>query len=252
MSAVGCNKSESKNITNTAETSSELQSIRASVEESTGEVETTVIEQLTTENIVTNAEFTEISQQTTVVEETTINQQITTNIQSIASPKVTQQITTKKQSQVATEQQTTTKTQQPTATQQPTTAEETTNHSPSENSTINVYSGGGLNGTYKTYTLPISKGIYNEYVIENVIIEKEDMTETKFKVTVTFTATMISKMEGSPDYIKGEWQFVKDGRYLRGGGTYSVSNVSVGEMRQITFTNYNMEEGDYWLTFSSL
>lgn len=248
VSSLGCGKSESRNTSNIiTEEQSEMENAETSVTES---VE---VESVTTEKeVATVEEAIEITTTTlpSIIQQSKTEDQ-TTTLKQVNSTQITTMpsATTKKQND--NQQQTTTTQQQTTTILELTTEEETTKYSPSENSVITFYCGGGSNGTYKTYS-SYSKTVYNEYVIDNVIIEKEDMTDTTFKITVTITVTMVSRTEGSPDYIKGEWLFVKDGKYTRGGGTFSVSNITVGESRQVTFTKYNMEEGDYNLNFCSI
>lgn len=284
VSSLGCGKSESENTSNIiTEEKSELKNTETlatesvEVEEVTTEKEATTVEEvigITTTTIPSITQQSKIEEQTTTLKQVNSTQQITTmssattekqnnnqkqtntKTQSTTSDKATQLVTISPSTTI--EQQTQATSISQTTTQKPTTIivetpveeETTTKHSPSENSVITFYCGGGSNGTYKTYS-SFSNTVYNEYVIDNVIIETEDMTDTTFKITVTITVTMVSRTESSPNYIKGEWLFVKDGKYTRGGGTFSVSNISEGETRQVTFTKYSMEEGNYNLNFSS-
>lgn len=121
--------------------------------------------------------------------------------------------------------------------------------SPADNSTIECYHGGGLNGTYKTYSTS-SGTLYNEWVIENVIIDKEDMTDGTFKVTVTFSVMIVNQVEGCPNNVSGEYLFVRDGKYMNGGGSFVKTGLEEGQSYQITITEYGFSEGNYKLTFS--
>jgi len=131
-------------------------------------------------------------------------------------------------------------------------AQETTpKRSAAANSTVTEYHGGGLNGTYKTYST--SGGtVYNEWIIEDVVIVKEDTSNGKFKMTVTITAKIVNQTAGCPDTIKAEYLFVKNGKNTAGGGRFVKTNCQEGVSYQITFTEYGFEEADYKLTFSSI
>lgn len=121
--------------------------------------------------------------------------------------------------------------------------------SPAENSTVECYYGGGMNGTYKTYSI-FDNTVYNEYVIEDVEIVKEDSTNDTFNLTVTMSVRIVQQ-NGTNNYIRGEWILRKDNR-VKGSGTYSATGLVEGDLYEITFTKYGLAVGDYYLTFSSI
>lgn len=130
----------------------------------------------------------------------------------------------------------------------------TPKRSAASNSVIECYHGGGSNGTYKTHSTS-SNTLYNEWIIDSVIIEKEDTSNGKFKAMVTLNVMIVNQVEGCPNNIRGEYYLGKreDGKYVSGGagGNFVKTDLREGEIYQITFTVYGLEEGEYKLTFMS-
>lgn len=121
-------------------------------------------------------------------------------------------------------------------------------HLAAENSNIDCYYDGGLNGTYKTYATT-SNTIYNEYVIESVDIIKENSTNGTFNLTVIMNVRIVNQITG-PNAVRGEWLLSNNG-HIVGSGVYSKADMLEDELYEITFSKYHLAEGDYKLTFSS-
>ncbi len=115
--------------------------------------------------------------------------------------------------------------------------------SPSENSTFEVKK----NDILRTYT---SLYNYNEYSIDYVGIEKSDISDSKFKITVTIGAVLLTPSEDAPNFIKGYWELVKDGETVE-WDIFTISHIYELEYTEITFTCKNLEEGDYKIVFTS-
>ncbi len=128
--------------------------------------------------------------------------------------------------------------------------ENTPKRSAAENSVVTEFHLDGSEGIYYRTRSSSSKTLYNEWIIENVAIQKEDYMSGKFKVTVTITVKIINQVAGCPKNVSGEYLFVKDGKKCSGGGQFVKTSLEKGRSYQITFTEYGFEEGNYKVTFS--
>ncbi len=128
--------------------------------------------------------------------------------------------------------------------------ENTPKRSAAENSVVTEFHLDGSEGIYYRTRSSSSNTLYNEWIIENVAIQKEDYMSGEFKVTVTITVKIINQVAGCPKNVRGEYLFVKDGKKCSGGGQFVKTSLEKGRSYQITFTEYGFEEGNYKVTFS--
>lgn len=128
--------------------------------------------------------------------------------------------------------------------------ENTPKRSAAENSVVTEFHLDGSEGIYYRTRSSSSNTLYNEWIIENVAIQKEDYMSGKFKVTVTITVKIINQVAGCPKNVSGEYLFVKDGKKCSGGGQFVKTSLEKGRSYEITFTEYGFEEGNYKVTFS--
>ena len=118
--------------------------------------------------------------------------------------------------------------------------------SPSEISSFKIKK----NDILRTYS---SLYDYNEYSIDYVEIDKKDTSDTEFQITVTIGAVMLlipEDVDYVPDYIKGYWELVKDGKTIA-WNIFTISSVEELEYSEVSFTCRNLEAGEYTLRFTS-